>query len=132
MSSVAIKVCFGKGVSVSITNKSFKEALVLIYRSPAFSVYDPIKLIFKSTGKVLYMDRNVFNAFLDKQIDMEELIEKTQCLDVMRNTTNLKTEEGEVLYEGSLWKMTAKEMVLISDDEYITSPKVPLLFESIC
>lgn len=132
VASVSVKVYFGKGISVSISNKSLRDALFLVYRTPVFEDYEPLKLIFKSTGKVLYMDRNVFMAFLDNQIDMQELIEKTECLDVMRNTKQLKTEDGEVLYEGSLWKKTAKEMILINDDEYITAPKAPLLFESIC
>ena len=130
MHNVAIHVHYAKGISLHISNKSFYEAMHLVWRSPAFSDYEPVKLVFKSTGKVLYMDRNFFDAYLRKKITLEELVQETECLDVCRNTKALRTECGTEIEEQRLWKLTPTNMLLIDDDETVVAAKSKLLFES--
>lgn len=129
MSNVEIKVFYAKGIRLHIANRSFREAMKLIWVSPAFTNYDPIKIVFQSTGKTLYADKQSFINFLNNKLSMEELIEATQCDEVYRNTKELKTDDESIIDCGSLWKATQKELVLIDDDNYVTSLLNNLLFE---
>lgn len=128
-SVVSVKIFYAKGIRVSLKNRTFKEAMILIWQSPAFSDYEPLKMVFTSTGKTLYMDKQAFHSFLDGNITQQELIELTQCDDVYRNTKELLTDDEVTIDHGSLWKATDKQLILIDDDNYITAQLNKLLFE---
>lgn len=127
--TLSVKIFYAKGIRVSLKNRTFKEAMILIWQSPAFSDYEPLKMVFTSTGKTLYMDKQAFHSFLNSNITQQELIERTQCDDVYRNTKELLTDDGVTIDHGSLWKANHKELTLIDDDNYVTAQLNKLLFE---
>lgn len=127
--TLSVKIFYAKGIRVSMKNKSFQEAMILIWQSPTFSDYEPLKIVFTSTGKTLYADKAYFHSFLDGNITMQELIELTQCDDVYRNTKDLLTDDNITVDQGSLWKANNKELTLIDDDNHITAKLNKLLFE---
>ena len=129
INSVSVKVYYAKGISVSITNKTFPEAMILIWKSPAFSDYEPLKIVFTSTGKTLYAEKAYFNSYLDGNINMQELMELTQCDELYRNTKELLTDDNITVDQGSLWKANDKELTLIDNDNHITAKMNKLLFE---
>lgn len=129
MSKMEIKVFYAKGIRLHLANRSFKEAMNLIWISPAFSDYEPVSIYFPATGKVLYADKPAFLDYLNAEISIDTLIKLTECDNMYRNTTDLKTEEGLVVDKGSLWKAIGKELTLIDDDYDVTAVLNKLLFE---
>ena len=127
--TLSVKIFYAKGIRVSMKNKSFQEAMILIWKSPTFSDYEPLKIVFESTGKTLYADKAYFHSFLDGNITMPELIELTQCDELYRNTKDLLTDDNITVDQGSLWKAKNKELTLIDDDNHITAKLNKLLFE---
>ncbi|MFV8268477.1 hypothetical protein ACNQGP_00895 [Flavobacterium sp. GT2N3] len=130
MSSViAIKIFYAKGIRVSLKNKTFQEAMILIWKSPAFSDYEPLKIIFASTGKTLYADKAQFHSFLEGNITMQELIELTQCEELYRNTKDFQGEGNFTIDAESLWKLENKTLVLVDDDNVFTTKYEVSIFE---
>lgn len=129
INSVSVKVYYAKGIRVSLKNKSFKEAMMLIWQSPTFSDFEPLKIVFTSTGKTLYADKAKFMAFVDGEISQQELIESTACDDVYRNTDDVLTDDHFIIEKGHLWKAHGKEVTLIDEDNYYTAQLNKLLFE---
>ena len=109
-----IKVFYAKGIRVHLKNRTFKEAMQLIWNSPAFCEHEPLKMVFTSTGKVLFMDRNAFHAYLSGNLSMQELVELTECDELYRNTQDVTGVET-----GNLWKASLNVLTLISDDEFV-------------
>lgn len=105
------------------------EAMIFIWQSPAFKDYDPLKIVFTSTGKTLYADKGYFHSFLDNNISMEELIELTQCDELYRNTNDILTDDHFIIDKGYLWKAHGKEVTLIDEENYATAKLNKLLFE---
>lgn len=129
MSSVAIKVFYAKGIRVSMKNKTFREAMQLIWGNPPFCEYEPLKMVFTSTGKVLFMDKNAFHAFLSGDITQQELVELTQCDELYRNTKDFQGEGDFTIDAGHLWKLENKTLVLIDDDNVFTTKYEISIFE---
>jgi hypothetical protein len=126
---ISIKVFYAKGIRVSLKNKTFKEAMILIWHSPTFCDYEPLKIVFKSTGKTLHADKAAFHSFLDGNLTQQELIELTQCDDLYRNTNDILTDDHFIIDKGYLWKANGHEVTLIDDDNYATAQLNKLLFE---
>lgn len=124
MSSVAIKIFYAKGIRVSLRNRTFTEAMQLIWKSPAFCDYEPLKMVFTSTGKVLFMDKNAFHAFLSGDISQQELIELTECDELYRNTQEVGNVE-----KGHLWKASLNVLTLISEDDFVETKLDLKIFE---
>lgn len=118
--SVHVKVFYGKGVTLVLKNKTFEEIIVILFQSPAFSNYHPLKIVFVNTEKVLYADKAAFLLFLKKQIDLSELLEKTECEELYRNNTEIYTDNDFEVENGSLWKQKGNELILIDDDNFVT------------
>jgi hypothetical protein len=116
VSSVALTVFYAKGIRIALKNRTFKEAMHLIWESPAFCEYDPLKMVFTTTGKVLFMDKNAFHSYLNGNLTMGELIELTECDELYRNKQDFTSENGFVVDAGALWKAHRKELTLIDDD----------------
>jgi hypothetical protein len=100
-------------------NKTFKEAIQLIWQSAPFNQYDPLKMVFTSTGKVLFMDEAAFHSYLSGDLTMQELIELTECDDLYRNKFDFDIDDEFTIDAGSLWKANGKEVTLIDDDSHI-------------
>jgi hypothetical protein len=115
-SLVAVKVFYAKGIRVSMKKKTFKEAMHLIWDNPLFKDYEPMKMVFTSTGKVLFMDKQAFHSYLSGAITMQELIELTECDELYRNKKNFISEGDCIIDAGSLWKATRKTLTLIDED----------------
>lgn len=128
-SPVSLKVFYAKSRILSSKNRTFKEVMVLIWQSDEFKEYEPLKIVFESTGKTLYADKAFFMSFLDGNITLPELIELTQCDDLYRNTNDINTNDGFTVDQGSLWKAHDKELTLIDDDYQVTAKMNKLLFE---
>lgn len=129
MSKLEINVFYAKGIRLNLKERSFKDAMNLVWVSPDFSDYEPIKIFFPSTGKILYADKQAFINYLNAEISIETLIQLTQCDNIYRNTNDIITDDRFTVEKGSLWKATDKELTLIDEDNYITAKMNKLLFE---
>ena len=127
-SLVSVKVFYAKGIRVSMKNKTFKEAMHLIWDSPAFKDYDPMKMVFTSTGKVLFMDKQAFHSYLNGGITMQELIELTECDELYRNKVDFVSDFIPI-DSGSLWKSSGKTLRLIDEDNFVTTELDLTIFE---
>ena len=127
--TISVKVFYAKGIRLSLKNRTFNEAMIFIWQSPAFKDYEPLKIVFTSTGKTLYADKACFHSFLDNKITMQELIELTQCDELYRNTNDILTEDHFIIDKGYLWKAKGNEVILIDEDNYATAKLNKLLFE---
>ncbi|WP_413998736.1 hypothetical protein ACMDB5_13245 [Flavobacterium sp. W1B] len=117
---LALKIFYAKGIRVSIKNRTFKEAMYLIWQSPAFSDYEPLKIVFTSTGKTLYADKQAFLHYLDGNFNLEALVQHTQCDELYRNKEDFKADSFDFIAEsGSLWKLKNNSLTLIDDDNYV-------------
>jgi hypothetical protein len=124
MSSLRIKIFYAKGIRVSMKDKTFNQAMQLIWGETPFCNYDPLKMVFTSTGKILFMDKNAFHAYISDNITQQELIELTECDELYRNT-----QDVEGLDKGYLWKASQNILTLVSDDDYIQTKLDLTLFE---
>ena len=127
--TISVKVFYAKGIRLSLKNRTFNEAMIFIWQSPAFKDYEPLKIVFTSTGKTLYADKACFSSFLDNKITMQELIELTQCDELYRNTNDILTDDHFIIDKGYLWKAKGNEVILIDEDNYATAKLNKLLFE---
>lgn len=127
-SALNLKIFYGKGISLSIKNKSFREAMEMVYLSREFSQYEPLKLTFASTGKTLFMDKEFFNSYLEQNITQLELIELTECDDLYRNNEEI-TIEKQIIDAGSLWKSKKNQVFLISSDDWVETDLDMKLFK---
>jgi hypothetical protein len=109
--------------------KTFKEAMHLIWDNPLFKDYEPMKMVFTSTGKVLFMDKQAFHSYLSGAITMQELIELTECDELYRNKKNFISEGDCIIDAGSLWKAHRQELTLIDDDNIFTTTIDLTMFE---
>lgn len=119
MSSVVpVKIIYAKGIRLSMKKKTFREAMEFIWKSPAFSDYEPLKMVFTSTGKVLFMDKNAFHSYLSGNISQQELIELTECDELYRNKVDIE-HNGYEIEAGHLWKASLNVLTLIDDDNHV-------------
>jgi hypothetical protein len=86
-------------------------------------------MVFTTTGKVLFMDRNAFHSFLEGGLTMAELIELTECDELYRNKRDFIFENGFVVDAGSLWKAHRKQLTLIDDDNLFSTNIDLTIFE---
>lgn len=129
MSKVALTVFYAKGIRLSLKDKTFQEAMQMVWQCEPFKNYDPLKMVFTSTGKMLFMDKQAFHAFLNGYISQQELIELTECDELYRNKKDFKGEGSFSIDAGHLWKSRRKELTLIDDDNIITAKMDLTLFE---
>lgn len=128
MNKVALTVFYAKGIRVSMKDKTFKEAMQLVWQSQS-SDREPLKMVFTTTGKVLFMDRNAFHAYLSGDLTMSELIELTECDELYRNKRDFIFENGLVVDAGALWKAHRKQLALVDDDNVFTTDLDLTIFE---
>lgn len=117
--SVSLKVHYAKSKSLTSQNRTFKEAMILIWQSEDFKEHDPLKIVFTNTGKTLYADKQAFFHYLNGDFNLEALIQHTQCDELYRNTVDFKSEDSDFVVEkGCLWKSINKKLTLIDDDNH--------------
>lgn len=129
-SRVNVKIYYGKGISLSIKNRTFREAMEMVWRSKEFSDHEPLKLKFESTGKTLYMDKDYFISYLDHNRTLEELIELTECQELYRNIEDVVIEK-QTIDAGSLWKLIQDQIYLIDSNDWVNTKFDQSLFKPI-
>jgi hypothetical protein len=118
MSKQKIQVVYAGGKSL-LLNDSLEGALATVLNAEVFKDYFPLKLVFPGTGKILFFDDHLFRQFLQGDIDIAELVERTECDELYRNW--LEVEVGKELVEpGALWKLKGKELTLVDEDRCVT------------
>lgn len=118
MNNVKITVFYAKGIRLSLSQRGFREAMELVWQSPAFAHHTPqaLKMVFTTTGKMLFMDENAFNSYLSKEISMEELVQLTECDELYRNKVEILTDEMFTVETGHLWKAKKEVLTLVDSD----------------
>jgi acetylglutamate kinase len=122
-----IKFVYQDGSILTITDKSFKAAIKTVLNKEIIKE-TPIKVMFPSTNKTLYFDKELFASYIADDIEQPELIECTECQGLFRNISKLLTNTHEEIEEKSLWKKSHNKLILVDADEYITSDYVEKLF----
>lgn len=113
------KIYYAKGIRLTLQHKTFSQAMQMIFINRIAGDAQPLKLVFTSTGKMLYMDENAFHAYLRGDITQGELIELTEMDELYRNTADIYA--GSTIVEsGHLWKLQKSTLTLVDDDQHIT------------
>jgi len=114
------RIIYPKGLRLSLKDKTFKEAMEMVWLSDIGTHKEPLKMIFTSTGKMLYMDKNAFHAYLRGELTMPELIELTEIDELYSNKVDVISNERIRIDAGSLWKLRQQTLILIDDDHQVT------------
>lgn len=114
------RIIYPKGLRLSLKDKTFKEAMEMVWLSDIIQHKEPLKMIFTSTGKMLYMDKNAFHAYLRGELTMSELIELTEIDELYSNKVDVISNERIRVDAGSLWKLRQQTLILIDDDHQVT------------
>lgn len=114
------RIIYPKGLRLSLKDKTFKEAMEMVWLSDIANHKEPLKMVFTSTGKMLFMDKNAFHAYLRGELTMPELIELTEIDELYTNKTDVVSNERIPVDAGSLWKLRQQTLILIDDDHQVT------------
>lgn len=114
------RIIYPKGLRLTLKDKTFKEAMEMVWLSDIANHKEPLKMVFTSTGKMLYMDKNAHHAFLRGDLTMPELIELTEIDELYRNKTDVISNEKITVEAGSLWKLRTQTLILVDDEQYVT------------
>ena len=131
LENISLKFIFTDGSLLSVTDKSFRDAVAFVVKTKTIFNNEPFKIEFTKTDKVLYFNKNAFYAYLDNELSEPELLELTQCDGLYRNNTKLKTNTEEEIDKGSLWMLRNKFLYLIDDDDLIKSEYLEALFDKV-
>jgi hypothetical protein len=129
MSNTTIAVYGGK-LLLTVTDKTFRDAIKYILHDDVLKNYEPLKVILPDTKQTLFFDRHVFSNYLEETISEPELIELCIMEKLYRNTAHLKTDNDVEIDKGSLWRLYQNELILVDDDQYITA-ELNHLFEEV-
>jgi len=125
-----VEVLYTGGAKLHLKHKSFKEIVQFVTEKPGLKDYDPLQLKF-STGKLLYYDKAAFTQYLEGNLEQAELVELTECEGLYRNTKPLVLEDGTEVDAGQLWKMQHEYLLMVDDDDYVSSDFDPNAFERV-
>ena len=114
------RIIYPKGVRLTLKGKTFKEAMEMVWLSDIAQNREPLKVVFTSTGKMLYMDKNAFHAFLKGEITMQDLIDLTEMDELYRNKIDVLSNEKIEVDAGSLWMLRKQTLILIDEDREVT------------
>lgn len=114
------RIIYPRGIRLTLKDKTFKEAMEMVWMSDIANNTEPLKMVFTGTGKILYMDKNAHLAFLRGEIAMPELIEQTETDELYRNRIDVISNEKETVEAGGLWKCRQQTLILIDDDRNVT------------
>lgn len=114
------KIIYPKGIRLCLKDKTFKEAMHIVWNSEFSNGVEPLKMVCTSTGKMLYMDKNAFQAYLSGSITMQDLVQLTEIDELYQNRIDVVSNEQITVDAGSLWKLNQKVLTLIDDDQNVT------------
>lgn len=130
LGNVKVKFIFLDKSELLIENKPFFEAIQSAYEKITHK-NEPLKVIFPTTKKMLYFEKNTIYSYLQKEIDQLELIEKLSCDGLFRNIDKITINEDYFIEKSSLWLKRGKEIFLLSDDEGISTIFSKELFQEV-
>lgn len=116
-----IRVIFLDGTILEQNHHSLKHMVKFALQIAEQNSIIPLKVIFPSTGKLLYFDDELFKEFTNGKIAQSELIEVTQCDGLYRNKESLRLKSNQIIDEGALWKKDKDKLILIDNDDYIST-----------
>jgi hypothetical protein len=116
---IDVKVYYHNNVYLSVKGKCFREVFELVWLSETFRNHTPIKAVFPVNNQILSMDKNVWMAYLSKEISKDDLFEATRCDGFYRNAFDVFADYGYHVDKGSLWKLRDNKLILIHDDEFV-------------
>lgn len=111
-----IKIIYVNQAILTITNESLLSAVKFVLNNSTIPMVEPLSLVFVSTGKQLYFDRNLFEAFAREEINQVELIQQTTVTGLYRNKSEIMGISGNHIEADSLWKLQDKKLILIDED----------------
>ena len=115
--SKSIKVKFQGGLTLKVKDYSIKDLVKLLLNNNPFPSSEPLLISFK--GKKLYFDKAEFTAFVNNDINLEELIANQSIDGLYRNNDDFDLGNGIYVDYGSLWSKKDQRMFLIDDDRNI-------------
>ena len=115
--SKSIKVKFQGGLTLKVKDYSIKDLVKLLLNNNPFPSSEPLLISFK--GKKLYFDKAEFTAFVNNDINLEELIANQSIDGLYRNNDDFDLGNGIYADYGSLWSKKDQRMFLIDDDRNI-------------
>lgn len=124
-----VKIYYARNIQLVIQDKTFSEAMRMVWEGTPFKDYEPLKMVVINTGQMLYMDKNAFSAYLAGRITQAELVELTQCEELYRNKVEVTTADYYTVDVGHLWKLSNKTLTLVDCDYHITTELDLHIFE---
>jgi hypothetical protein len=110
-------ITYAGSKSLSVTD-TFEGMVAMVLHSEALKEFEPLKITFPGTGKVLYFDRNLFEAFSRGELSYSDLIKQTEIEELYRNWLEIETTES-VIEPGALWKRIGNFLTLVDDDMFV-------------
>ena len=117
---ITLNVVYAGGKTLQLSG-TFTAIIARILTQEPFTNYSPLKLAVAGSAGVLYFDDHAFAQFQQGGITYDELLERTHCDELYRNTASLAIGP-EYIDSGSLWMLKANELTLIDDDRHVTFP----------
>lgn len=124
----SFRVYYAKGIRLTLQHNTFSEAMKMIFIDKIASNAQPLKMVFTSTGKMLYMDENAFHAYLRGDITQAELIELTEIDELYKNKIDVYCD-NQTVEAGHLWKLNKQTLTLIDEDRHLTHSLDLSIFE---
>lgn len=118
-SNNSVQVFYSGGITLTISNKSLREATNIFMFGEPFKGYVPEKVFIKSEKITLLFDRAVFRLFLNNEISETEMYTRLDITLYYRNSVDYLTEENQVIDAGSLWKREGDNLFLVDDDNLV-------------
>ena len=124
-----IEIYFSGSKVMRIKDKTFQYIIGMLVSEEEYVENPPLKLKFLSTGKTIYWHQYSFQQYYTSMHGptMEELVERFQCDNVLRNNSDIATEH-EFIDEDSLWMLRDKTCILVDSDQYVEITFEPELF----
>ncbi len=120
-----LRAIYSGGIDLRIKNISYREAIKVIVEKTDFFDYEPAEIVIPELRAILFFNKELFTAFIEDEISINELIEQTKIIGLFRNASDLEID-GETIDKGSLWKYPIGHqknvVVLVDDDRYIEYP----------
>jgi hypothetical protein len=115
------QVFFVNKSQLELNTQTLRQAIETIFEIQDKIESQAFKLVFPKTLKTLYFDAPLFKQFLNNNISQSELVTRTQCDGLFRNTTKLVLSDQSIIDEGALWMKQGNNLVLADDDEEFIS-----------
>lgn len=119
MSNPILNFVYPNGHLLESKSRNFLDAIKFVFEAPGLKNHTPLKLVVKSTGKILYFDDLKFKAFANDEITIEELIQETECEGLFRNKVDIELNKSDIIDTGSLWKLIKGKYILVDSERYI-------------